>query len=72
MIYDQLMGVKDSSGYVQLFCKVCKAPAKDGRASTLVKVCSQCGVRLGEWVTETQQNCVSLRKRSSFNPRLRK
>jgi hypothetical protein len=56
MIYDQLMGVKDASGHVQLFCKVCKALAKDGRGSTVLKVCSQCGVRLGEWVTETQRN----------------
>jgi len=56
MIHPQLIGVKDATGHVQLFCKVCKAPAKDGRGSTFLKVCSKCGVRLGEWITEAQRN----------------
>jgi hypothetical protein len=56
MIYDQLMGVKDATGHVQLFCKACKAPAKDSRGATVLKVCSQCGIRLGEWVTEAERN----------------
>ena len=56
MIHDQLMGVRDSTGHVQLFCKMCKVPAKDGRGPTLLKVCSKCGVRLGEWITVAQRN----------------
>ena len=56
MIYDQLMGVKDATGHIQLVCKLCKMPAKDGRGPTLLKVCSKCGVRLGEWITEAQRN----------------
>jgi hypothetical protein len=56
MIYDQLMGVRDSTGHVQLLCKECKAPAQDARSLTLLKVCSECGVPLGEWITEAERD----------------
>ena len=56
MIYPQLMGVKDATGHIQLVCKLCNAPAKDGKGSTVLKVCSKCGVPLGEWTTKTQRN----------------
>jgi hypothetical protein len=56
MIYPQLMGVRDSTGHVQLFCKLCNAPAQDGRGLTVLKVCSKCGVPLGEWITEAERN----------------
>jgi hypothetical protein len=56
MIYDQLMGVKDVRGHVQLFCKLCNAPAQDGKGLTVLKVCSKCGVPLGEWITEAERN----------------
>jgi NMD protein affecting ribosome stability and mRNA decay len=56
MIYDQMVGVKDATGHVQLLCKVCNAPAKDARSVTVLKVCSKCGMRLGEWRTEAERN----------------
>jgi NMD protein affecting ribosome stability and mRNA decay len=56
MIYDQMVGVKDALGHVQLLCKVCNAPAKDAKSETVLKVCSKCGVRLGEWRNETERN----------------
>ena len=56
MIYPQLMGVRDSSGHVQLFCKECKAPTQDTRGLTLMKICSECGVPLGEWIDEDDRD----------------
>jgi hypothetical protein len=61
-IYEQLMGVLDASGHVVLMCRVCKTPAKDANTpKTILKVCSQCGMPLGEWGSKPQRN-AELRK----------
>jgi hypothetical protein len=54
MIYRQMMGVKDAQGKVLLLCNECKAPAEE--ATTILKVCSICGVPLGEWKDETERD----------------
>jgi hypothetical protein len=56
MIYDQLMGVKDTDGHVLLLCSECTAPAQDAKSLTFLKVCSKCGIPLGEWTTEAERN----------------
>jgi predicted amidophosphoribosyltransferase len=61
MIYDRLMGVKDNMGHILLLCKKCNAPAQDAKTSTILKVCSNCGLPLGEWRTEAERN-AELRK----------
>ena len=56
MIYSQLLGVKDNQGHVLLLCNDCKAAARDARALTILKVCSNCGIPLGEWLTEAERD----------------
>jgi predicted amidophosphoribosyltransferase len=56
MIYDRLMGVKDSMGHILLLCRECNAPAQNAKTSMILKVCSQCGLPLGEWTTEAERN----------------
>jgi NMD protein affecting ribosome stability and mRNA decay len=56
MIYAQMMGVKDNQGHVLLLCSECNSPAQDARALTILKVCSNCGIPLGEWITETERD----------------
>ncbi len=52
MIYDNLMGVKDAQGRILLLCSECNAPAQHAKSLTILKVCSNCGILLGEWATE--------------------
>jgi NMD protein affecting ribosome stability and mRNA decay len=43
-------------------CRDCNTPAEDANTpDTILKVCPQCGMLLGEWVTESQRN-AELRK----------
>jgi hypothetical protein len=56
MIYDQLMGVKDARGRILLLCKECNSPAQDEKTIMILKVCSNCGMPLGEWTTEAERN----------------
>jgi ribosomal protein L37E len=56
MIYDQMLGEMDSSGHVLLLCRECGAPAQDARSLTVLKVCSRCGIPLGQWITETERD----------------
>jgi hypothetical protein len=56
MIYDQLMGVKDARGRILLLCKECNSPAQDEKTIMILKVCSNCGMPLGEWRTEAERD----------------
>ena len=56
MIYDRLTGVKDKMGHILLLCKECNAPAQDAKTLTILKVCSNCGMPLGEWTMEAERN----------------
>lgn len=56
-IYDLLAGVAGPGGSVTLICKKCVAAAQDAKASlTILKVCSLCGMPLGEWKTEAERD----------------
>ena len=56
MIYKHLLGLKDADGYVILLCAKCNSPARDEKRKTVQKVCSNCGLILGEWTTIASRN----------------
>jgi len=56
MIYEDLRGVKDADGHVILLCAKCNSPARDEKRKTVQKVCSNCGLILGEWTTTATRN----------------
>jgi hypothetical protein len=54
--YGNLLPTLDAGGRLVLSCKTCKGPAQDANSGTvLLKVCSNCGMPLGEWETETER-----------------
>ena len=56
-IYDLLAGVAGPGGTVNLICKRCVTAAQDASTSeSILKVCSICGMPLGEWKTVAERD----------------
>jgi len=56
-IYELLGGTAGPGGTVQLICRKCVAAAQDATSeSTILKVCSNCGMPLGEWSSVAERD----------------
>jgi hypothetical protein len=54
-IYERLSATV-VDGHVELVCKECRAPAIDATSEHVLKVCSNCGMPLGEWASEAERD----------------
>jgi hypothetical protein len=62
MAIHELMSATVVGGHVTLICRECRAPAVDAASAEdvtlerILKVCSHCGMPLGEWATEAERD----------------